>query len=807
MAERIYTVTVASGNLYGGGTGSVYYLDGARNSTGPGTVEWVAGATLRFDQSAGSNDNHPLIFSTNTSTSGIISSGVTYYLDGSSNQSDYVNTTTFNAATTRYVEITPSSQTDFYYLCYIHGVGMGGIFDITQSTWGALTWSQGNWSAQNNQTVLVTGIAATPSVGNETIELNTFEPVTGIASLLSVGSTSIDLLNNGWGANTWGFSEWGQVGNLVTGQALTTAIGSGIASIDFSISVSGQSLTSAIGNETITINQTVAATGQALNASVGILDPVPIIVGQSLTSSVGAVQATGVIEVGWGGDSWGQNQWGELNAPTETVTTAGLLQTAAGAIASITANADVAVSGIAATLSIGDDISGTSHTQAVTSAGLLQMSSESSVIDIGVPVTGIQTTINTAGENLVVNSVDLDSSFPNQFRATVTSNAALSPFGTKDATTLTGNGSDTGTKVLFKFGFNTPSPGDIQTFSIFAKNSAGGTGGTFQMEIGNSSQRALAQFNITNGIRVGTAQSSEVSFVEGDSVNYGDGWYRFRLTVQYESGFNKPNTNVGLQLNGTDANDPGVILFGAQVEEQTALTNYKPTFGTAVSSVVSIDDTTLTGIGWGRDTWGNQAWNVNYSVLLSGQALASSIGNEEAGTDSQPTITGQQASLTFGAFSIKVDQDISLTVSEHTMNSSLGSPSLVQSTNESITGQSLSTSVGQTEAFQNTPVDVSGISMSISLGNEGLVQSTTEVVSGQALATSIGTPTEIPAQNVGVTGLSLTTAMGEETTVSNANVALTGIVLTSSAGSTNITAWQEVDLGVNNTWTEVDLAA
>ena len=88
-----------------------------------------------------------------------------------------------------------------------------------------------------------------------------------------------------------------------------------------------------------------------------------------------------------------------------------------------------------------------------------------------------------------------------------------------------------------------------------------------------------------------------------------------------------------------------------------------------------------------------------------------------------------------------------------------------------------------------------------------MVQSTTEVVSGQALATSIGTPTEIPAQNVGVTGLSLTTAMGEETTVSNANVALTGIVLTSSAGSTNITAWQEVDLGVNNTWTEVDLAA
>ena len=68
MAEYTYTVTVASGNLYGGVTGSVFYLNGARNSTGPVTVSWVEGGTLRFDQSDASNDNHPLIFSTNTNT-------------------------------------------------------------------------------------------------------------------------------------------------------------------------------------------------------------------------------------------------------------------------------------------------------------------------------------------------------------------------------------------------------------------------------------------------------------------------------------------------------------------------------------------------------------------------------------------------------------------------------------------------------------------------------------------------------------------------------------------------------------------
>ena len=105
MAEQTYTVTVASGNLYGGGTGNVYYLDGARNATGPGTVSWVNGGTLRFEQSDNSNDNHPLIFSTTTSKDQYLTSGVTYYLDGASNYSAYTNTGTFNAATTRYVEM------------------------------------------------------------------------------------------------------------------------------------------------------------------------------------------------------------------------------------------------------------------------------------------------------------------------------------------------------------------------------------------------------------------------------------------------------------------------------------------------------------------------------------------------------------------------------------------------------------------------------------------------------------------------------------------------------------------------------
>ena len=620
MADLTYTVTVASGDLYGGGTGNVYYLDGARNSTGPGTISFVQGGTLRFEQSDNSNDNHPLIFSTTTSRDQYLTSGVTYYLDGASNYANYVNTTTFNAATTRYVEITPSSQADFYYLCYVHGIGMGGIFDVTQNTWGALTWSLGNYNAQNDQTFSVSGIAASLTLGNQSLEANTIEAPTGQAATLSVGDTSIDLLNNGWGANTWGFSEWGQIGQLIVGQSLTSSIGAGVASIDVSFTTTGSSAATSIGANVVSINQTMVPTGLSLTSAIGILDPVPIIVGSSMRTAIGNGTAEGIIEVGWGGDAWGLNQWGELNAPTEAVTTAGLLQTTAAAVASITANADIAVTGSVLTISQGEDISGTSHTQAVTTAGLLQMSSESSVVDIGVPITGIASSM-----------------------------------------------------------------------------SAGQT---------------------------------------------------------------------------------------------------------------TIDPTFLIGEGWGRDTFGNLGWGVNYSAINSaGLSLTSSIGNDAVVANANVAVTGQALSLTLGTYSVQANADLSITVSEHTMTSSIGSISLDQNTTETITGLSLTTSIGTEDAGVRLDVPVTGQSLSSSLGSITLVQTTTEAVTGQSLASSIGTITQVPQVIVGVSGIAMTMSLGSEATQSNANAFPTGMSLTSSVGSPNITPWQEVDLGVSNTWTTVDLAA
>ena len=124
-----YAVTVATGTQYiVGGSGNIFQLDGSTQQA----ITLMKGKTYRFTQTDNTNDGHPLIISTSNSTTlstfiaGIVSSGVSYYLDGSSNQTNYTNTTTFNAATTRYIEFQPQTTGTFYFGCYVHGIGMGG---------------------------------------------------------------------------------------------------------------------------------------------------------------------------------------------------------------------------------------------------------------------------------------------------------------------------------------------------------------------------------------------------------------------------------------------------------------------------------------------------------------------------------------------------------------------------------------------------------------------------------------------------------------------------------------------------------
>jgi hypothetical protein len=330
MANKTYTVTVASGDLYGGGTGNVFYLDGARNATGPGTIDWVADATLRFEQSESSNNNHPLIFSTTTSKDQYLTSGVTYYLDGAVTYSQYTNTTTFNAATTRYVEITPSSFTDFYYLCYVHGIGMGGIMDMVVNSWGAHSYNQGAWNQNQDLTVFVSNPNDT-LWGRDT--WGTFFWGGGQNMDMSLNNSGITItneINQGWGSDTWGTETWGESGNLhqVTGLAMTAAEGSS------GISINGDSSLIATGNP---LTVSTPATTEAFSAFVATPTGLPMVAqlnfnpafaqpnGISMSVDLGTVVADNITiaevsaqsAVTWGNSNWGFGVYG--NQPVNTL--------------------------------------------------------------------------------------------------------------------------------------------------------------------------------------------------------------------------------------------------------------------------------------------------------------------------------------------------------------------------------------------------------------------------------------------------------------------------------------------------------
>ena len=56
----------------------------------------------------------------------------------------------------------------------------------------------------------------------------------------------------------------------------------------------------------------------------------------------------------------------------------------------------------------------------------------------------------------------------------------------------------------------------------------------------------------------------------------------------------------------------------------------------------------LRGPHRGRETWGNWAWGVNYSVILNGLSLSTTLGNETASIGIDANVTGIELTATEG---------------------------------------------------------------------------------------------------------------------------------------------------------------
>ena len=398
MANLTVTIAVTTGTQYiTGDSGNIFTFDGSQPASF--TFPWVEDGTVRLDQSGSSNDGHPLIFSTSNSETlgtmraGIISSGVTYYLDGSSTESDYTNTTTFNAATTRYIEITPSAETDFYFACYVHGIGMGGIVDITETAWGAMSWGRGTW---NDQEKLNEGWGRL-GWGDQSWDGSPYVTLTGLSATTALGSV-IAFNEQGWGRDAWGDENWGESALTVslTGLSMTSALGSptpGWGDIAWNNSsfngwgypmipqqqmgLTGQSATTTLGTPTLDISLSLTLTGQSATATVGSIIPADQsmgLTGQSATTSLGSPTARSY----------------------NTTTLTGQSATTTLGTPEITSNPTVAPTGVSATTSVGaitppDQVMGLTGQSATTSVGaitppdqVMGLTGQSATITLGI---------------------------------------------------------------------------------------------------------------------------------------------------------------------------------------------------------------------------------------------------------------------------------------------------------------------------------------------------------------------------------------------------------------------------------------
>lgn len=114
-------------------------------------------------------------------------------------------------------------------------------------------------------------------------------------------------------------------------------------------------------------------------------------------------------------------------------------------------------------------------------------------------------------------------------------------------------------------------------------------------------------------------------------------------------------------------------------------------------------------------------------------------------------------------------------------------------------------SEGQVIPENLTVAEVTGSEISMSLGSISLEQSTNEPVTGQQLALSIGDEEQITIYSV--SGIQSTLSVGSVTVTGSAGIDVSGISASISVGSATTQGWNEVDLGVNNIWRDVDLAA
>ena len=196
--------------------------------------------------------------------------------------------------------------------------------------------------------------------------------------------------------------------------------------------------------------------------------------------------------------------------------------------------------------------------------------------------------------NLVTYSQDYTQSVWTKENITVTSNAVISPDGTKNASILTDTSTNGQHRITTSALFS--ADGNNRVFSVFVKK---GTSRYCAINhvAGFTSSVNTVIFDFDTASYVATGRSDYIDEVF-TAKHYGNGWYKiaFRSDLNTAS-YNRLSIGLSNGTSYTDTNYAGtgatVFVWGGQVEQQSYCTSYIPTNG----SVQSRANETCNGAG------------------------------------------------------------------------------------------------------------------------------------------------------------------------------------------------------------------
>ena len=265
---QTFTVTVAGGK---------YYIDGVQQAT----VMIGAGLTYKFDQSDGTNGNHPLRFSSDSGNSTPYTTGVT------------TSGVPGNAGAYTQIEVAAGAPSTLYYYCTNHS-GMGG--EANTDAWGRSYFGQADWGDTN----IITQGWGRNSWGYQSWGDTPILTLTGLTATTSLGvPNELIEIKPGWGTLNWGENGWGSVESAVenlVGLSATATLGTVIAK-DV-VGLTGLSATSTLNSlSAVKSDLTFTLTGLGLISSHGLLtedDHSVGLAGQSATTALGTISTAGV---------------------------------------------------------------------------------------------------------------------------------------------------------------------------------------------------------------------------------------------------------------------------------------------------------------------------------------------------------------------------------------------------------------------------------------------------------------------------------------------------------------------------------